>query len=56
MRQGKMKIEGKSYDFNFGGTESGDMAAQKDVAQRVFKFLSKLKRIRFFLFLSGFFQ
>lgn len=44
MRQGKMEIEGKSYDFNFGGTESGDMEAQKDAAQRVFKFLSKLEK------------
>jgi hypothetical protein len=43
MRQGKMEIEGKSYDFNFGGTETGDMEAQKDAAQRVFKFLSKLE-------------
>ncbi len=43
MRQGKMEIEGKSYDFNFGGTETGDMVAQKDAAQRVFKFLSRLE-------------
>jgi dienelactone hydrolase len=42
-RQGKMDIGGKSYDFNFGGTETGDMVAQKDAAQRVFKFLSKLE-------------
>lgn len=43
MRQGKMQIEGKSYAFNFGGTEKGDMEAQKDAAQRIFKFLSKLE-------------
>lgn len=43
MRQGKMEVEGKSYDFNFGGTEKGDLAAQKDAAQRVFKFLSRLE-------------
>lgn len=43
MRQGKMEINGKSYDFNFGGTESGDMEAQKDAAKRVFKFLSNLE-------------
>ena len=42
-REGKMEIEGKSYDFNFGGTETGDIEAQKDAAQRVFKFLSKLE-------------
>ncbi len=43
IRQGKMDIGGKSYDFNFGGTESGDMEAQKDAAKRVLKFLSKLE-------------
>lgn len=43
IRQGKMDIGGKSYDFNFGGTESGDMEAQKDAAKRVFNFLSKLE-------------
>ncbi len=43
MRQGKMEIDGKSYDFNFGGTENGDMAAQKDAALSVFKFLSNLE-------------
>ena len=42
IRQGKMVIGGKSYDYNFGGTETGDMEAQKDAAQRVFNFLSKL--------------
>lgn len=42
IRQGKMDIGGKSYDFNFGGTESGDRKAQKDAAKRVFQFLSKL--------------
>lgn len=43
MRQGKMEIGGKSYDYNFGGTENGDMAAQKDASIRVFKFLSKIE-------------
>lgn len=43
IRQGKMDIGGKSYEFNFGGTETGDMEAQKDAAQRIFKFLSKLE-------------
>lgn len=43
IRQGKLEIDGKSYDFNFGGTENGDMAAQKDAVVRVFKFLSKLE-------------
>jgi pimeloyl-ACP methyl ester carboxylesterase len=43
MRQGKMEIEGKSYDFNFGGTENGDMVAQKNSAERVLGFVSKLE-------------
>lgn len=43
MRQGKMEIDGKSYDFDFGGTEDGDMAAQKDAVERVFRFVSKLE-------------
>ncbi|MEM7372455.1 MAG: acyl-CoA thioester hydrolase/BAAT C-terminal domain-containing protein [Bacteroidota bacterium] len=42
MRQGNMMIDGNSYDFNFGGTEEGDMAAQKDASRRIFQFLSKL--------------
>jgi dienelactone hydrolase len=43
IRHGKMAIGGKSYEFNFGGTEAGDLEAQKDAAQRVFKFLSRLE-------------
>ena len=43
MRSGKMMINGRSYDFGFGGTAAGDMAAQKDASKRVFRFLSKLK-------------
>lgn len=42
-RKGKMMIDGNSYEFNFGGTEAGDRAAQQDASQRVFHFLSKLK-------------
>ncbi|MEL6191326.1 MAG: acyl-CoA thioester hydrolase/BAAT C-terminal domain-containing protein [Bacteroidota bacterium] len=42
-RQGKLMIDGKSYDYNFGGTVDGDMAAQKDATMRVFDFLSKLR-------------
>ncbi|UII19571.1 acyl-CoA thioester hydrolase/BAAT C-terminal domain-containing protein [Fulvivirga ligni] len=44
MRQGEMMIDGKSYNFRFGGNEGGDMKAQKDAYQRVFKFLSKLEK------------
>lgn len=43
MRQGKMEIDGKSYDFNFGGTENGDMEAQKNAAERVLSFILKLE-------------
>ncbi|MBY8964007.1 palmitoyl-CoA hydrolase [Flavobacterium sp. D11R37] len=43
MRQGKMEVDGKSYNFNYGGTEEGDIAAQKDASTRVFRYLSKLK-------------
>jgi uncharacterized protein len=42
-RKGKLEIDGKRYDFNFGGTPDGDMAAQKDAAARVFRFLSKME-------------
>lgn len=43
MRQGKMEVDGKSYNFNYGGTEEGDIAAQKDASMRVFRYLSKLE-------------
>lgn len=43
MRQGKMVINGKSYNYNFGGTEKGDKTAQKDASTRVFRFLSKVE-------------
>ena len=43
VRTGKMTIDGRSYNFDFGGTAAGDMAAQKDASTRVFRFLSKLK-------------
>ena len=43
IRNGKMMIDGNSYNFDFGGTEDGDMAAQKDTSMRVFRFLSRLK-------------
>jgi pimeloyl-ACP methyl ester carboxylesterase len=43
IRTGKMMIDGRSYNFDFGGTAAGDMAAQKDASTRVFRFLSKFK-------------
>ena len=43
MRQGTMVINGKTYQFNFGGTAAGDRTAQQDASKRVFNFLSKLK-------------
>lgn len=42
IRQGKIYIDGKGYDFNFGGTETGDLEAQKDATKRVHAFISKL--------------
>lgn len=42
-RYGKMTIDGKNYDYGFGGTVDGDIAAQKDASKRVFEFLSKLR-------------
>lgn len=42
-RQGNMMIDGRNYAFDFGGTEEGDRAAQKDASERVFYFLSKLQ-------------
>ena len=43
MRQGKLMIDGKRYEYNFGGTVEGDMNAQKDASKRVFDFLSKMR-------------
>ena len=42
-RQGEMWIDGTSYRFNYGGTTTGDQAAQKDATKRVLQFLSMLK-------------
>ena len=41
IRQGNMIIDGKQYQFNFGGTEEGDVKAQKDAFKRVFKYLNQ---------------
>ena len=43
MRQGTMVVNGKNYQFNFGGTAAGDRTAQQDASKRVFNFLNKLK-------------
>ena len=42
-RQGEMWIDKTSYRFNYGGTTTGDQAAQKDASKRVLEFLSMLK-------------
>lgn len=43
-RYGKMEIDGRSYEYGFGGSAEGDMAAQQDAFQRVFKFVSRLRQ------------
>ncbi len=41
-REGSMKLEGKEYFFEFGGTQAGDNLAKKDAKTRVFAFLESL--------------
>ena len=43
IRTGKINIDGKVYDYDFGGTDNGDSKAKKDAYIQVFKFLSNLK-------------
>lgn len=40
---GKTNIDGKDYEYEFGGTNEGDFKAKKDAYLQVFKFLSNLK-------------
>lgn len=41
-QKGQMKISGKTYDFEFGGTVEGDQEAKKDARNKILKFLSTL--------------
>ncbi|WP_298427408.1 acyl-CoA thioester hydrolase/BAAT C-terminal domain-containing protein [uncultured Kordia sp.] len=40
---GNMTIDGKTYEFEFGGTIEGDTKAKKDARDQLFLFLEKLK-------------
>lgn len=42
-RTGKMNINGKDYEFEFGGTNEGDMHARHDAKIRVMEFLEKIQ-------------
>ena len=41
-RTGKMNINGKDYEFEFGGTKEGDQKAKQDSKIRLFEFIEKL--------------
>jgi dienelactone hydrolase len=41
-RKGSMKLNGKKYSFDFGGTQEGDNQAKKDAKTQVFAFLERL--------------
>lgn len=42
IRTGKMTIDGKDYEFEFGGTNEGDFKAKQDTKRRLFEFLESL--------------
>ncbi|MCH2197389.1 MAG: palmitoyl-CoA hydrolase [Flavobacteriales bacterium] len=42
-RQGTMTINGKQHTFEFGGTEAGDLKAQKKSAAKVLELLTKMR-------------
>ena len=41
-RTGKMNINGKDYEFAYGGTNEGDKKAKQDAKMRLFDFLENL--------------
>lgn len=41
-RTGKMNIQGKQYDFEYGGTNEGDFKAKQDSKKRVFELISNI--------------
>lgn len=41
-RTGKMNVQGKQYDFRYGGTNEGDFKAKQDAKKRVLEFLSNI--------------
>ena len=42
-REGKIEIEKKIYNFNYGGTATGDLEAQQNAQKQVFTFLSNIE-------------
>ncbi len=42
IRTGKMNIDGKDYEYEFGGTKEGDDKAKKDAAIRLMAFIEKI--------------
>lgn len=41
--KGQMKIDGKVYEFDYGGTPTGNLAGQVDSRKRIMEFVNKLK-------------
>ncbi|WP_341225324.1 acyl-CoA thioester hydrolase/BAAT C-terminal domain-containing protein [uncultured Arcticibacterium sp.] len=41
-RMGAIHIDGKSYEYEFGGTEEGDFQAKQDAKIKLMKFLAKI--------------
>jgi len=41
-RTGKMNIQGKQYEFRYGGTNEGDYKAKQDAKNRVFELISNI--------------
>ncbi|QNL22200.1 hypothetical protein HZR84_09700 [Hyphobacterium sp. CCMP332] len=42
VRTGKMTIQGKQYDFRYGGTNQGDLKAKQDAKNRVLELISNI--------------
>ena len=42
IKTGSMTIDGKEYEFEFGGTSAGDTKAKKDARDKLFAFLEQL--------------
>jgi len=41
--KGQMKIDGKVYEFDYGGTPTGNLAGQVDSREKIMEFVNKLK-------------
>jgi hypothetical protein len=42
IRTGKMNINGKDYEYEFGGTKEGDDKAKNDAAKKLMEFIEKI--------------